>query len=435
MLHKNNDTLGGTAAAPIVSSAVRHGGPNPREGANQDMRATKTRGRAPAAAQAETIVEPAVFEAAFESLPQAALIFDRRLEVVRRNLAARAMLPEGHDLVGLLTDGLVEGRVTDWASELRHVLQTLSPRAMDVALRPQDQRGELLLHLAVCPLRTPSSIEAAGGLLLAEDITEQIGLARRAAVTDRLAAVGKLAAKVAHELNNPLDGILRFTNLAMRRAGASNDERLIRYLRSVQSAVQRMSEITGDLLTFSHAAPDAGERATLHQVIRDAASTLEGRAREGRIDLVFDLRAPDDAVAYGSNLFQIFCNLIKNAVDAMPDGGTVTIAADTEASDVVISVADTGMGLPEHAERIFEPFFTTKAPGRGTGLGLAVCKELIEKYAGSITAAPNEPHGAVLTVRLPIEKCFAGTRRRRPPRRMAPDASEGSGDAGASSAE
>ena len=106
----------------------------------------------------------------------------------------------------------------------------------------------------------------------------------------------------------------------------------------------------------------------------------------------------------GSNLFQVFCNLIKNAVDAMPDGGTLTITtAAWSTGEVVVSFEDTGMGLPENAEQIFEPFFTTKPSGQGTGLGLAICKDIIEKYNGRILAENRPEGGARFTVVVPVE--------------------------------
>jgi signal transduction histidine kinase len=107
----------------------------------------------------------------------------------------------------------------------------------------------------------------------------------------------------------------------------------------------------------------------------------------------------------------VCCNLIRNAIDAMPDGGRLSITSGVVADDVVIRVADTGVGLPTSAEKIFEPFFTTKAPGKGTGLGLAICKDFIEDMQGTITAAPGESGGAVVIVRIPLSGCAQAPRR------------------------
>jgi two-component system NtrC family sensor kinase len=91
----------------------------------------------------------------------------------------------------------------------------------------------------------------------------------------------------------------------------------------------------------------------------------------------------------------------------MPKGGTLTLTTRLEGADVLVTVEDTGIGLPADAERIFDPFYTTKAAGQGTGLGLAVCKELIEKYSGTIAAQRRQPSGTTMTVRIPIRSCAA----------------------------
>lgn len=349
-----------------------------------------------------------LFEQVFESLPVAVVVFDRRLQVIRRNSAAKNLLPEHTDLSVVLSELTVEGRYEDWAVELRRVIDARLPRRIDVTMRQGQDAGETFLNLLIHPLLSSMSDAVSGGVLLAEDVTAHITMERRLGVSERLAAVGKLAARVAHELNNPLDGILRFTNLAIRRATeVSGDAKILQYLESARSAVVRMSEITGDLLEFSRSTPSTFEQATINKIVEDAVRTMDGRATDKGITVVCNFQEQDLPVVRGSNLFQIFCNLIKNAVDAMPDGGTLTVSTRISESEVIVTVADTGIGLPQEVERIFEPFFTTKAPGHGTGLGLAVCKDLIEKYSGSIAASRNDPKGTVMTVRLPIAGCAA----------------------------
>src|SRR5262249_3789665 len=98
---------------------------------------------------------------------------------------------------------------------------------------------------------------------------------------------------------------------------------------------------------------------------------------------------------------QVFCNIVKNAIEAMPTGGTLTIKTRAVANEMLVTLEDTGVGLPPDVERIFEPFFTTKPAGQGTGLGLAGCKEIIERHGGRISAGPRATGGAVFTIRLP----------------------------------
>lgn len=348
-----------------------------------------------------------LFRPVIESLPMALVVFDNRLQVLLSNRAADELLGGESDLCGALSRLTVDGRFEDWNAELRQVITTQLPRRMDVTAKARGSENETYFNIQVTPLRIGSDSKAGGGVLLAEDVTSHISMERRLAVSERLAAVGKLAARVAHELNNPLDGILRFTNLALRRAGDLGDPKLIEYLEAAKSAVVRLSEIGGDLLEFSRSTPSTFEQATINKIVEDAIAAMEGRAQEAKITTICNFHETDMPVVRGSNLFQIFCNLIKNAIDAMTDGGTLTVVTKIVEPDVVVSVADTGVGLPAEVERIFEPFFTTKPAGRGTGLGLAVCKDLIEKYSGSITPSRNEPKGTVMTVRIPIRNCEA----------------------------
>lgn len=354
-----------------------------------------------------------LFGPVIESIPMAVVVFDNRLQVTLSNRAAKDLLSGNQDLCTALSQLTVDGRFDDWSAELRQVIHNQLPRRLDVTAKPPGANGETFLNILVSPLQMPGATSAMGGVLLAEDVTSHISMERRLAVSERLAAVGKLAARVAHELNNPLDGILRFTNLALRRAGDLNDPKLIEYLENAKGAVMRLAEIGGDLLEFSRATPSTFEQATINKIVEDALAAMEGRAQEAKITTICNFHETDMPVVRGSNLFQVFCNLIKNAIDAMADGGTLTVTTQIVEPDVIVTVSDTGIGLPEEIERIFEPFFTTKPSGRGTGLGLAVCKDLIEKYSGSIAPSRNEPKGTVMTVRIPIRNCEAAPPDRR----------------------
>lgn len=349
----------------------------------------------------------ALLGSVFDSLPSSLVVFDRQLRISTRNRAAEYMLPPAENVADLLTRLTIEGACVDWPSELRAIIQSPHSRHFDaMAPRGKDQ-PESYLSIVISPLRAGDSSEVLGGLLLADDVTARISMERRLAVSERMAAVGKLAARVAHELNNPLDGILRFTNLALRHVEPQGDAQINRYLDSVKSGIQRMAQILGALLEFSRSTPGALEQATVNQIVEDALSAMEGRIRESGVTVVCNFHRTDMPVVRGSSLFQVLCNLIKNAVDAMPDGGTLTVSTSLQDDDVVILVEDTGIGLPREIERIFEPFFTTKTGGKGTGLGLAVCRELIERFGGTITPARREPKGTTMSVRIPLRNCVA----------------------------
>lgn len=367
-----------------------------------------------------------LFGVAFESLPSGLVLFDKRLRVILRNQAAKALLPNEPDIPGLLSKLAIESRYEDWTTEVRKVLESGLPRRLDVDGHGQNDRPDL--DVIISQLPGGFAGEAIGGLLVAEDVSTRASMERRLAISERLAAVGKLAARVAHELNNPLDGILRYTNLALRlvekledgsaEGGDGSVRQLAGYLKNAKTGAVRMTEIIASLLEFSRNAPSSFEQATINKIVEDAVAAMESRAAESNVSVICNFLQADMPVVRGSNVFQVFCNLIKNAIEAMPGGGTLTITTRLTEADVVATFEDTGVGLPEEADKVFEPFFTTKAPGKGTGLGLAVCKELIEKYSGTITAANRSPRGAVFTVKAPLSKLAASLAQRWTARRV-----------------
>jgi len=345
-------------------------------------------------------------ELVFESLPNGLIVFDKHLQVILANQAAQTLLPDEKDISKAITRLAVESEYEDWEAELKKIVATGRPRRFDVMVQNDGTyQPEMYLDIAISPLRAHDTGEIVGGLLLVENVTSRISMERRLAVSERLAAVGKLAARVAHELNNPLDGILRYTNLAIRRAGDAEDPKVVEYLENARSGIVRMGEIITALLEFSRSTPGALEQATINTIVEDAVTAMEGRAQEANVAVVCSFHQTDMPVVRGSNIFQVFCNIVKNAIDAMPDGGTLTITTAIPGPEIVVRFEDTGIGLPEEVDKVFEPFFTTKEPGKGTGLGLAVCKELIEKYEGTITAEPNQPRGTTITVRIPTRNC------------------------------
>lgn len=333
------------------------------------------------------------------------VVFASDLSIVACNSRARAMLGDARGMGESLAALTMDDSYIDWPSEIRWILSSGMARRFDALSPARHGQPERWLELTITAFDAADIGAGASGLLMVQDVTSRITMERRLAVSERLAAVGKMAARVAHELNNPLDGILRYTNLAARLAQQHGDAKLAEYLDQARSGIHRMAQIVAALLEFSRSAPGAGEQATLNRLIEDAVGAMEGRAREAGITVVCNFAGTDLPVIRGTGLFQVACNLIKNAIDAMPEGGTLTIATALAGGDIVMTVDDTGVGLPEEMERIFEPFFTTKEAGKGTGLGLAVCKELIERYGGTIVPSRRHPRGTRMTVRIPMRNC------------------------------
>ncbi len=257
-----------------------------------------------------------------------------------------------------------------------------------------------LLKLSVAPLRDARG-NVAGGVVVIEDVTEQVRMEKRLAASERHAVIGKLAARVAHELNNPLDGILRFINLSM--ALKDKNDQTHEYLAECKKGLERMVGIVSSLLEFSHSTYPTQNDTNLNDVIRDAVQTLQYRAEQQGVKVVFDLQEDLPEMPCGE-LVQVFLNLAKNAYDAMGDGGEFRITSKLDGSQVKITVSDTGCGVPEEViERIFDPFFTTKAPSDGTGLGLAICHDIVKKHGGNITADSQPQKGTSFTITLPVK--------------------------------
>lgn len=221
--------------------------------------------------------------------------------------------------------------------------------------------------------------------------------------TEKLAAAGTLAAGVAHEVNNPLAAISSLVQMAQTRPDM--DETTRESLRLVQTQIVRITQVLRDLMDFARTRPP--ERRPL-----DINQTLAASLRLAQFDKGFQRIAvtPDYAKdlpllsADAGQLQQVFLNLLLNARDALPDGGTLRLTTRAEREQVRVMVCDDGSGIaPEHRAHIFDPFFTTKPAGTGTGLGLAVCYGIITAHGGSIEAMPNNPQGTCFAVILPLE--------------------------------
>jgi signal transduction histidine kinase len=164
-----------------------------------------------------------------------------------------------------------------------------------------------------------------------------------------------------------------------------------------------MVKIVRELLEFSRCRYlPTDEPVAIEQIIEDAIKTCTGRSDAPPVQIVRDF-APEMPKYPAVNLFQVFCNLIMNAFDSMPNGGVLEISTKAETNgDITIEFSDTGQGFdPANKDALFEPFFTTKTQGRGTGLGLAICKDLVARHGGHITAENRAEGGSMFVIHLP----------------------------------
>ncbi len=345
-----------------------------------------------------------------DCLGAAVVVVDRRQVILYQNTLAASWLPDGVDLESVFAEARFLGPFDGWSAVQDRILDAGEVFHCECALPLPGRPSPGLVTVHCTPLREPGSERTDGVVILLQEIPFQGAIEPKLEVSKRLTSLGKLATRVAHELNNPLDGILRYTNLALRLAEETPHSKLQSYLSESRTGLMRIVQIIGDLLEFSRATHGEFDALTINEVVEEAIKSVTSAADTGRVIVAADFQNQEMPTACGSRLYQVCCNLIKNAIDAMPDGGRLSITTGIVDGHVIIEVADTGVGLPDAVEKVFEPFFTTKEPGKGTGLGLAICKDFVEDMRGTITAAPGEGGGAVFCVRIPLSS-FGGPMR------------------------
>jgi signal transduction histidine kinase len=244
--------------------------------------------------------------------------------------------------------------------------------------------------------------EQAGWILVIADVTDRAALEEQLRLSERMAAIGLLAAGVAHEVNTPLTGISSFTQMLLDRSEPGDPRKEL--LEKIERQTFRAAKIVSNLLNLAR--PSGGEvrPVDLNGTIGDILSLLEHQFRVSRVQVRRDLSA-DPVVVSGVEykLQQVFLNLFLNARDAMPNGGSLSVSSRARGQDAVIEVADTGVGIPaEHLARIYDPFFTTKGEGRGTGLGLSVTYGIVQEHGGVLSCESAQGEGTRFRLVLPL---------------------------------
>lgn len=308
----------------------------------------------------------------------------------------------GQPLASLLHDGQGESLACLPSGKSVDVAQRHDVRI----LRPDGQ--ERWAIASICPLLDEGGV-CVGTLAMLTDITERKRLTDELHQSQKMEAVGQLAGGVAHDLNNLLMAIFGYTDLARDTLTADHPARTA--LEGVMAAAEQAAGVSRALLTFSRKTPVQKQPVDLNDAVRKAVKLLQ-RLLPSSIHMVTDLAADGPVFAYAdpTQVQQIIMNLAINARDAMPDGGTLTMAtrpgsragADVEEHAARLLVTDTGMGItPDVKRHLFEPFFTTKPKGVGTGLGLSIIHGIVQDHGGTIEVESKPGKGANFTVTLP----------------------------------
>ena len=246
-------------------------------------------------------------------------------------------------------------------------------------------------------------------ILLEQNVTDKRRLEATLAQSEKLAAVGQLAAGVAHEINNPLTAIIANTQLLQReisgQSGLQGKEDIDESLDLILRAGARAIQVVRNLLNFARKEKYELKPVDVNDNIREALSLLNHEIMQRSIQLFFEPGKGLPAISASANHLQgVWLNLMINAMDSLENGqGTIRINTLQNGNNILVKVVDTGKGIPaERMSRIFEPFYTTKAPNRGTGLGLSVCHRIVKQHGGHILVDSHVDVGTEFTIVLPI---------------------------------
>jgi two-component system NtrC family sensor kinase len=364
---------------------------------------------------AESEAQKRLIEAIVDSLPLSLYAIDREYRVVawnRNRELGELGIPRGSVLGKNVFEVLTRQPRDVLEEEFERVFESGEIERIDQET-PTDKGDIRHWVISKIPMWADTTGHVSHVITVGEEVTDRVQANRAVARAEKLAAVGRLAAGVVHEINNPLATISACAESLEARVnegafdGSSALEDLRDYLGLIRSEAFRCKSITMGLLDFSRTRTSDHVTIDIADVIRSAARLLSHQKRTAAVE--FRLEISED-LAYVSGdpgqLQQAIIALATNALDAMSDnGGILTISARNEADKVVLELSDTGIGIaPENLTKIFEPFFTTKEIGRGTGLGLAVCYGILTEHGGTLNVQSTVGTGTTFTITLSAVK-------------------------------
>ncbi len=315
-------------------------------------------------------------------------LLDNELKVLWTNDIMKQMFPEtteGQPLSSEFLDTLVTEAMVD-----NHTAQQVL--YLDLGHR----RG--YFHVSVTPLKGATEENL---LLLVQDVTEMKLAEQQLMQAEKLSALARLTAGVAHEIGNPLTSISSYIQILQEHV---NDDFSKEALSIISNHINRISLIVRQMSRFAKAKPEEIKPVDIRSIIEGTLELVkyDKRMKQVEVDVEIDETLPKVLVDE-NQIIQVFVNLILNALDAMPNGGTITIRAVSENNKVKVSFTDTGVGIEkENLQRIFDPFFTTKE--KGTGLGLAISYSIIKSFGGDIMVDSTPLKGTTFTVVLPVHE-------------------------------
>ncbi|HEV7516323.1 MAG TPA: ATP-binding protein, partial [Thermoanaerobaculia bacterium] len=270
------------------------------------------------------------------------------------------------------------------------------------------QGRERYLQLSLADFSGAAGIGENLTVLVVHDVSERVAMEQALKEKDRLAALGMLAAGVAHEVNTPITGISSYAQMLLAETAESDPHYDI--LKKVERQTFRAARIVNNLLEFAKNRQNERRPVALAPLLTESLDLLGDRLSKRRIELDWQLPAPETpttpaitVLGCDGELQQVFTNLLLNALQAMNEkGGKLTVRLEADAASVRVHIADTGPGIPpERLPRVFEPFYSTKLASGGTGLGLAISHDIVRRHGGSLSVESEPGAGARFTVELP----------------------------------
>lgn len=336
-------------------------------------------------------------------LPVGIIATDRAGSITTFNSSAAEMTGIAReDALGYMAGKVLPEEFADFfspaADDSGRLTDPPAGREKEITISVDGRKQHYLCHMIAVE---GSQSEQQGRVLLISDLTELKCLEREMRENERLAAVGRMAAGVAHEVRNPLSSIKGLALLLKGRFAENSSDSEAAGLLIEQ--VERINRTVSELLSFARPAPLNLKKISVHELLNETLRLLETDALNNgiktRLQVASDLR---HVAADRDRLNQVFINLLLNSVQSMEQGGELTVSAENakEGKTVVIKVHDTGCGIPaENISQLFYPYFTTRTGG--TGIGLAISQKIISDHKGSITVDSTEGLGTTVTVELP----------------------------------
>jgi PAS domain S-box-containing protein len=341
-----------------------------------------------------------------KEIPVGMAFLDQDFSVVQSNPALERMVSLAKtDLVGknpLICLGLNPKDRSTLEPAFQQVLASQESREFYSLTSTTKDNAVRYLSIKMFPV--PNERNSPRGLLLVEDVTEAEQLKQRLELYEHLAIMGKLTLCVAHELNNPLDGIRRYLSLAIMKK--EDPPSVERYLTEAQKGLQKMSMSLKSLMFSANpfkAPPRASD--TVLNLLQDAIKIMMFQASDQRVQIDFHSPPEFGQILTEADLYYVFINIIKNALQAMPQGGHLEVNGSLNEHQLEISFGDTGGGLTsQELDHIFQPFYSTKEGAQGLGLGLPICQKILERYQGRLVVDSQLEVGTKVRVMLPYEE-------------------------------